>query len=107
MSDSSNNNKNNPILIQSDTDYLFQAGDFVRKHTQNISQAFLDDLKDARNESTGQKMGEFHRVASIPTAVVEKWLREGFNIWEASGPEIVKRLKAEDLQMFMATDRRI
>jgi hypothetical protein len=52
-------------------------------------------------------MGEFHRVASIPTVVVEKWLREGFNIWEASGPEIVKRLKAENLDAFMATEKRI
>lgn len=106
MNDSTDK-KNEPLLIQSDTDYLFQAGDFVRKHTQHISQAFLDDLKDARHESTGKPMGDFHRVASIPTAVVEKWLREGFNIWEASGPEIVKRLQAEDLQMFMATERRI
>ena len=84
-----------------------QAGDTVRKHKQHISQAFLDDLKDARNESTQKPMGEFHRVASIPTAVVEKWLREGFNIWEASGPEIVKKLQAEDLQMFMATERKV
>jgi hypothetical protein len=27
-------------------------------------------------------MGDnFHRIASIPTVVVEKWMREGFNIW--------------------------
>lgn len=99
--------KNIPNLIQSDTDFMQQAGETVRKHTQHISQAFLDDLKDARNESTQKPMGEFHRVASIPTAVVEKWLREGFDIWEASGPEIVKKLQAEDLQMFMATERKV
>lgn len=94
-------------LIQSDTDFLNQGGDIIRKHTQHISQAFLDDLKDARNESTHKPMGELHRVASIPTAVVEKWLREGFNVWEASGQEIVRRLKTENLDMFMATDKRI
>lgn len=98
---------NNKSLIQSNTDFLFESGDMVRKHTQNITQAFLDDLKDSRNESTQKPMGEFHRIASIPTAVVEKWLREGFDIWQASGPEIVKRLQKEDLQMFMATERKV
>jgi hypothetical protein len=52
-------------------------------------------------------MGEFHKVASIPTVVAEKWLREGFNMWEATGQEIIKRLQSEDLGMFMATDRRV
>lgn len=98
----------NPTLIQSETDFLIGSdGMTTRKHTQAISQSFLDDLKDSRNESSNRPMGEFHRVASIPTAVVEKWLREGFNIWEASGPEIVKRLKAENLDAFMATEKRI
>jgi len=97
----------NPLLIQSDTDFIDHNDGLIRKHTQQISQSFLDDLKDARNESTSKPMGEFHRVASIPTVVVEKWLREGFNIWEASGPEIVKRLKAENLDAFMATEKRI
>jgi len=97
----------NPLLIQSDTDFIDHSDGLLRKHTQQISQSFLDDLKDARNESTSKPMGEFHRVASIPTVVVEKWLREGFNIWEASGPEIVKRLKAENLDAFMATEKRI
>lgn len=82
-----------------------QAGATVRKHTQHISQAFLDDLKDSRNASKDQREGEFMRVASIPTVVVEKWLREGFNVWEATGQEIVKRLKAENLDAFLATDK--
>jgi hypothetical protein len=47
------------------------------------------------------------RVASIPTVVVEQWLREGFNIWEATGPEIVKRLRDQNLDGFMATEKRI
>ena len=101
------NHIKNPKLIQSDTDFILNDDGMIRKHTQAISQAFLDDLKDSRNDSTSRPMGDFHRVASIPTAVVEKWLREGFNIWEADGPEIVKRLKAEDLHAFMATEKRI
>ena len=94
-------------LIQSNTDFIHESDALVRKHTQNITQAFLDDLKDARNESTSKPMGDFHKVASIPTVVAEKWLREGFNMWEATGQEIIKRLQSEDLGMFMATDRRV
>ena len=94
-------------LTQSNTDFLFEVGEVTRKHTQNISQKFLDDLKDARNESTSKPMGEFHRVASIPTVVVEKWMREGFDLWQATGKEIVARLQKENLDMFMTTDRKV
>lgn len=94
-------------LLGVNTDFIQQGDDVIRKHTQTISQSFLDDLKDSRNASTEQREGDFMRVASIPTVVVEQWLREGFNIWEATGPEIVKRLKDQNLDGFMATDKRI
>ena len=94
-------------LIQSNTDFIHESDALVRKHTQNITQAFLDDLKDARNESTSKPMGEFHKVASIPTVVAEKWLREGFDLWEATGEQIVRKLQAEDMGAFMATEKRI
>lgn len=105
----SDNSSAKPIisLIQTNTNFIFEQDELVRKHTQNITQAFLDDLKDARNESTSKPTGEFQRIASIPTVVAEKWLREGFNLWEATGQEIVRRLHSEDLGMFMATDKRI
>jgi len=44
-------------LIGINTDYLQEGDNVVRKHTQEISQAFLDDLKDSRNESTKQREG--------------------------------------------------
>ena len=43
-------------LQQSATDFIFEHGGLTQKHTQNITQAFLDDLKDARNESTKQRL---------------------------------------------------
>ncbi len=94
-------------LLGVDTQYL-QTGDNVfRKHTQNISQSFLDDLKDARNASKDQDEGDYMRVASIPVIVVEQWMREGFNIYEATPQEIVKRLKDQNLEGFMATEKSI
>jgi hypothetical protein len=86
------------------------ADTFTRKHTQHIPQWHLDDLAEQRKASTGQREGDFMRVASIPTAVVEKWMREGFNILtdrNITGADIVKRLKAENLDAFLTTDKSI
>lgn len=94
-------------LLGVSTDFLEQGNDLVRKHTQHISQAFLDDLKDSRNASTTSKPSEFMRAASIPVAVVEQWTREGFNIYEATGKEIIKRLRDQNLDYFLATEKRI
>ena len=102
-------NKNDVNLIGIDTEYDQDADGVFRKHTQNITQDFLDDIKEQRNASTERKEGEFMRVASIPTVVVEKWMREGFNILDpnVNGKEIVRRLKAENLDAFLTTDKQI
>lgn len=91
-----------------DTSYTADGDDkWTAKHTQNISQAFLDDLKDVRNASTSKREGEFMRVASIPVSVVEQWKREGFCIHEHTGAEIVQRMHNQDLTAFLATDKRV
>ena len=89
------------------TDFIEEGDGLVRKHTQKITQAFLDDLKDSRNESTSKKEGEFMRAASIPVSVIEQWTREGFDVYEATGKEIIKRLRDQNLDYFLATDKRI
>ena len=99
--------KNKVNLVDPDVNFIQDNNRVMREHSQKISQAFLDDLKDTRNQTSNVPSGEFLRVASIPTGVVEKWMREGFNVWEASGKEIVKRLKNENLDYFLATDKRI
>jgi|TARA_B110000908_G_scaffold160986_1_gene204741 hypothetical protein len=100
------NNKTQPTLIQNEADFIHEHGEVIQKNTQHIAQSFLDDLNDARNDSS-KTTGDMMRVASIPTAVVEKWMREGFNLWEAKGSEIVRKLKNEDLDMFLTTNKRI
>ena len=94
-------------IINVNTEFFNNVGEEARRHTQEIPQWHLDNLKDQRNVSTQHKEGEMMKVASIPTAVIEKWMREGFNIWEAKGSEIVRKLKNEDLDMFLTTDKRI
>jgi|TARA_B110000211_G_scaffold233285_1_gene299079 hypothetical protein len=94
-------------LVGVTTDFIAQSGDLIAKHTQNISQAFLDDLKDAKHDSAKAPIGDMMRVASIPTAVIEQWTREGFNIYEESGKAIIKRLREQSLDAFITTEKRI
>jgi hypothetical protein len=93
-------------LLGVETEYL-QEGDRVTfKNTQEITTAFLDDLKDSRNASSETREKDFQRVASIPVVVHEQWLREGFDLYKASVKEITKRLRDQSLDYFMATDKR-
>lgn len=96
-------------LIGINTKYDEDADGVFKKHTQNISQSFLDNLAEQRHASKDKREGEFMRVASIPTVVVEKWMREGFNIMsgEHSAAEIVKKLKSENLEAFLTTEKNV
>ena len=97
-------------LIGINSHFVAEDNDTItRKHTQDIPQWHLDKLKEQRNASTKQREGEFMPVASIPTVVVEKWMREGFDIMSGkhSAAEIVKRLKAENLEAFLTTEKSV
>ena len=96
-------------LVGIDTQYDCDVGGVFRKHTQAISDDFLTSVKEQRNASKDHREGDFMRVASIPTIVVEKWMREGFNIMsgEHSAAEIVKRLKQENLHAFLTTEKSV
>lgn len=98
-----------PTLVGVDTEFGANADGLFMKKSQEIPQHLLDDLKDQRNQSTTRREGEFMKVASIPAVVAEKWLKEGFNILDpnVNGREIVRRLKAENLDGFLATDKEI
>lgn len=96
-------------LIGIDTNYNHDVDGVFRKHTQHISDDLLTDLKEQRLESRNKREGDFMRVASIPTIIVEKWMREGFDIinGQHSAAEIVKKLKEENLEAFLATEKNV
>ena len=101
--------KKQPQVIGIDTDYGCDVDGVFRKHTQQISQSFLDNVAEQRNRSREQREREFMSVAQIPTIVVEQWMREGFDIFsgEHSAAEIVKRLKRENLDAFLTTEKSV
>lgn len=76
-------------------------------HRQEITQDFLDSLTDARIDSVKRACGEMERVASVPTGVIEVWMREGRDVWNASPSQIVNWLRADDLHAFITTDKNV
>lgn len=87
-----NGDESNPLLI---------------KKTQELPQEFLDSLKAERDASTSSRAGEFHRVASIPTVVWEKWLREGYDAQHEPLAKTLAKLKQEGLDYFITTNKSI
>lgn len=96
-------------LVGVTTEFGANADGLFIKKSQEIPQYLLDDIRDQRNQSTTRREGEFMKVASIPAVVAEKWLKEGFNILDpnVNGKEIVRRLKAENLDAFLTTEKSI
>ena len=76
-------------------------------HHQNISKAFLDSTKIAREDSLNHKEGDYMRVASVPVVVHEQWLREGFDMMKEPAKAILMRLKTQDLHAFITTKKQV
>jgi hypothetical protein len=77
----------------------------VIKHTQYIPDDFLGELRKEREASLSTPAGEFHRVCSIPTAWVDEWLAEGFDIYREPIKDVLKRLRAKQLDGFITSNK--
>lgn len=84
-----------------------QEQSLIFKSSQVIPDSYLDSLKAERLDSISTPSGEFHRVASIPVAIADKWAREGFDIMREPITEILKRLRKEELDAFITTNKRV
>jgi hypothetical protein len=96
----------NDGVIEANARLISTAGDTGVEFTQEITSEFLQELQD-RFVGTSDPSGEMLCVASVPTAVAEKWLRQGFDIYKEPARAIVARLKAESLDRFVTTSKRI
>jgi hypothetical protein len=47
------------------------------------------------------------RVASVPVAVHEQWLREGFDMMQETPKAILTRLKQQNLDAFITTKKQV
>jgi hypothetical protein len=91
-------------LIDNEPSFGQNADGLYVCHTQTIPSDFLDSLKSERNAKMNLRKAEFERVASVPTGVVELWLRQGVDVWNLTAREVVQRLERENLHAFITTN---
>lgn len=76
---------------------------------QLITDEYQAGLKDAKAESKKRREKNFMLFASIPVVFVNKWMREGFSVFDknVTFKDIEKKLHAEGLDAFLATNKRV
>lgn len=74
---------------------------------QEIPHEFLNDLRLKREDSLHTPTGTFAHLCSVPALTAAKWKREGFDIMREPVREIIKRLRKEQLDAFIATNKRV
>lgn len=79
----------------------------VIKHEQYIPDDWVADLKRDKIDPDHHREGEFMKLATIPVALYEQWLREGFDVAKAPIKDVIKRLQRLDMDAFIATNKRI
>lgn len=94
-------------LLENDATWGQNADGLYVKRTQVIPQEFLDDLKSERAARSNQKHQELNLVASVPTHIVELWLRQGIDVWHMTAREVVQKLERDNLQVFVVTPGRV
>lgn len=67
---------------------------------QHLGRDFYEDLENAKEAFQFRHNG-LTAVASIPEALVNKWIREGFDFWDAPANEITKKLRMEGYGKFI------
>lgn len=93
--------------IQEDivTNFEEEGSNLIIAKEQDITDDYIQDLKDARFGSKNARAGEYHRAASIPVILHEKWMAEGYNCMEEPIRKTIARLKAEGLDYFITSDK--
>lgn len=100
-------NINSKQFIDAGVDFHENSEGLVIERYQEIPQRFIDDLRAEKANSKSVREGDYMRVASIPVVVVEKWVNEGFDFWNASAKEILAKLRVENLDYFITTEKQV
>ena len=85
------------VSIEDNTDGL------IIQKTQTVSDGFLRDLADKRLASHNVREADYMHVASIPVCIVDKWMKEGYDVFREPIRKSVAKLKHENLEYFLAT----
>lgn len=93
-------------LIETNVDLLEQGGDIGVRYTQEIPDHFIQDIQD-RFTGVDDPTGNLLFVGSVPAAVADRWMREGYNVYQEPIRKTLAKLKAENFGKFVATAKRI
>jgi hypothetical protein len=81
------------------------GGDLVIKHSQEIPDEFLTELRQERGDSLTTPAGTFHRVASVPIACVEWMEKQGIDLNRAPISEILRWMRKWELDAFITSNK--
>jgi hypothetical protein len=79
----------------------------IIEHVQDIPEEFVSQLRGMKADSGSVREKDFMHVASIPAVLHEKWLREGYDCTKEDIRETVKKLRTEQLDAFIVTNKRV
>lgn len=75
------------------------------QNEQELPDDFFNDLKEAKADFK-MRLDGYTPVADIPQALVDKWIREGFDFWKAPAQEIINKLRKEEYSAFVVSGDR-
>jgi hypothetical protein len=67
---------------------------------QHLGRDFYEDLENAK-EAFAFRLNGLTPVATIPEALANKWIREGFDFWSAPANEIIRKLRIDQYDNFI------
>lgn len=93
-------------IIDSGVSFDENTEGLVIQTYQEIPQEFIDGLKSERFTNSQRRVpNEFHRAASIPVAIVDKWKSEGYDVFTEPVAKSIAKLKTENLDYFITSDK--
>ena len=89
-------------LLMPHEDLILGEGDDpdVVTTSQELGDDFFENLEQAK-EDFAFRLNGLTPVASIPEALANKWLREGFDLWDAPANEIIRKLRIDGYDAFI------
>lgn len=94
-------------LLETNVDLLEAGGELGVRYTQDIPDHFIQDIQDRFTGANDRIDGNFLFVGSVPAAVADRWMREGYNVYQEPIRKTLAKLKAENFGKFVATSKRI
>jgi hypothetical protein len=97
-----------PIIFDSEATIVQEVGELAIKRQQFIPRSFIDDIRKEREDSITTPAGDtLYRVARIPTQIIDRWHREGFDYVRAPVREILRKLAKDQEEHWITTKKRI